>query len=519
MNNQKLLLLMLRITLLTHIPLTITMEPNKPQLQKRQEILNKLLFDECSKEKPLLSNISSFINQGANVNIRNNIGATPLHYASLRNNAALANLLITHGAHVDAQAYENVTPLYLASEEGNLNVATLLISKGANVNSKNIKGTTPLHQACEFGHFNIVKLLVQNKANVNAKNHSDITPLDVACDYTFFTIVDFLLKHGANIDTRSKPFELTPLHFACKHADTMIINLLLDNHSDINATTINGITPLFIAVAHNQIKNCKVLLQRGANPYLATTDGITPLDLAYDKNYKHIISLFKQYNVSTISEQQAEQNMLNFFKELAEEESQKKGPLAPKKRTKKALSKKIIQREEPIIAPLNSPIESTPPSTIETPLSQTALLTPTTITPPITAPLEKETKVSIKRTKPTPIAPAEKPTITTEQPSSVSKKLIPSSSNQNGYTILQDRQLKWPRSLHAKQKDLLKEQLKQLKLWPAHNLSNIKALKGSPNTYRLRLGSHRVIFSVNDNNHSIIIHSIGLRKNIYKNII
>ena len=90
--------------------------------------------------------VNSLVSQGINVNIKDNIGFTPLHWAVLTNeNIAPAALLISQGADVNAkEAVHDFTPLHLAALGiGNVEIANLLISKGADVNATG-KPLTPL---------------------------------------------------------------------------------------------------------------------------------------------------------------------------------------------------------------------------------------------------------------------------------------------------------------------------------------------------------------------------------------
>lgn len=43
---------------------------------------------------------------------------TPLHWASINDNAEIAEILIKSGASIDATDYEGRTPLFLASTKG-----------------------------------------------------------------------------------------------------------------------------------------------------------------------------------------------------------------------------------------------------------------------------------------------------------------------------------------------------------------------------------------------------------------
>jgi ankyrin repeat protein len=98
------------------------------------------LNDAKTGETPLHSAIAErhvdvarlLINQGANVNARNQSGRTPLHFvASLIDDPDLAELLIQHGADVNAREIKfGATPLVFAVGRRNVRVAEVLRRHG-----------------------------------------------------------------------------------------------------------------------------------------------------------------------------------------------------------------------------------------------------------------------------------------------------------------------------------------------------------------------------------------------------
>ena len=71
----------------------------------------------------------------------------PLHEAVKMGNLDKVKQLIEEGANVDVRDENNDTPLFIAVGKGDEVLAELLISKGANVNAVCTLGYTPLHWA------------------------------------------------------------------------------------------------------------------------------------------------------------------------------------------------------------------------------------------------------------------------------------------------------------------------------------------------------------------------------------
>ena len=74
-----------------------------------------LLIKELEEETPHLEKIEVMIKSGlVDVNAKDKMGRTPLHWASWYNRIEIAELLIKAGADVNAKNNEGMTPLHLA---------------------------------------------------------------------------------------------------------------------------------------------------------------------------------------------------------------------------------------------------------------------------------------------------------------------------------------------------------------------------------------------------------------------
>lgn len=85
------------------------------------------------------------IDAGANINVKDDNGWTPLHYATSSNRRAIVELLITKRALINAQSTSGDTPLHFAVRLPDKTIALFLIQSGADSNIKNSQGQTPLH--------------------------------------------------------------------------------------------------------------------------------------------------------------------------------------------------------------------------------------------------------------------------------------------------------------------------------------------------------------------------------------
>jgi ankyrin repeat protein len=107
---------------------------------------------------------------------------------------------INEGANVNYKDETGHTPLLISSNSGNIELVKMLISKGADINSKTSFGSTALHIASGLGYIEVVEFLIKNGANVNVKNRTGSSPLSSAVSNKNIEIVKLLLANGATID-------------------------------------------------------------------------------------------------------------------------------------------------------------------------------------------------------------------------------------------------------------------------------------------------------------------------------
>ena len=119
-----------------------------------------------------------------------------IHFAAMFGNLEAVKQYITTGTDVNVKNELGMTPLFYAAADGHKEIAELLIAKGADVNAKDKYGRTPLHFAAMDGHKEIAELLITAGADVNAKDGGGDTPLDWAIKYKRTETTDLLRKHG-----------------------------------------------------------------------------------------------------------------------------------------------------------------------------------------------------------------------------------------------------------------------------------------------------------------------------------
>ncbi|KAF8419529.1 ankyrin repeat-containing domain protein, partial [Tirmania nivea] len=221
------------------------------------------------------------LDSGANYDIQDEHGATPLHIAVEYDRNEIAKLLLDKGASCDIRDDEGNTPLRKAWKRRHLKLnwglIKLLLEKGATCGVSELvfefRGVAPLHIAAQNGKLEIVRLLLERGANPNVRDCQNYTPLQRALelndpDGTDIAKLLLQMEKGGNDSIRGPGFDgVTALHTAAKNGKLEIANLLLGEGVDCDLSDRHGATPLRRALecqSADGMEIAKLLLERGA---------------------------------------------------------------------------------------------------------------------------------------------------------------------------------------------------------------------------------------------------------------
>ncbi|XP_008552848.1 ankyrin-3 [Microplitis demolitor] len=246
--------------------------------------------------------IKILINRGIDVNEKNNLGLSPLHFIAksqisitLCSFRPIAKLLIDAGASVDDTDKSGITPLEYSILQERPELVEEFLLNGKSVDFKDPKSQCLLYHAARNKSSSIVEMLLKRNLNVNATNKDGCTPLHLAAKFGSDTVVKCLLKHNAEVDAKDRK-EMTALHYAADNCDsTSTIKELLKYNADPNSTDINGLTPLLIVAKRNftwKLEFMKLLLKSGAD--------INVIDKSQGKTALHIVAYYQEDLISLL---------------------------------------------------------------------------------------------------------------------------------------------------------------------------------------------------------------------------
>jgi ankyrin repeat protein len=129
-----------------------------------------------------LADAQRLINEGANVDGRDQSGSTALMNAAMKNDPEMVELLLSCGADVNLKDDIEWTALHYAAQNYCCEIAEKLIAGGAEIDPQDAHGNTPLAKAVfnSQGRGELISLLLKSGADAWRVNKYGVSPLGLA---------------------------------------------------------------------------------------------------------------------------------------------------------------------------------------------------------------------------------------------------------------------------------------------------------------------------------------------------
>jgi len=145
-----------------------------------------------------LEEVKAMVEKGADVNLADTKGRTPLLFATYNKHFSIVEFLVSNDADVNLKDGDNQTALMYASRRSNNNLATFLLNNGAEVNVRSKKrGITALMLASAKDNVELVQVLLDNGADPATRDNFGLTAADYAKKMDYSAIVDLLSSNIA----------------------------------------------------------------------------------------------------------------------------------------------------------------------------------------------------------------------------------------------------------------------------------------------------------------------------------
>src|SRR5688500_16283075 len=175
--------------------------------------------------------VQMLVDHGANINIADNDGITPLEHARARGFREIEQILLTA-----AQARDQ--GLILAAEQGDIEKVRQLLSQGASVHVQDERGITALIAAAYRNDLPIVDALIAAGADVNLQDNTKQSAYLIATSDGYLELLQRTLQAGADVH-RTDSYNGTGLIRAADRGHVEIVQELLK--TDINIDHVNNL--------------------------------------------------------------------------------------------------------------------------------------------------------------------------------------------------------------------------------------------------------------------------------------
>lgn len=215
--------------------------------------------------------VERLLHSGADPNLNDKLGWTPLAIATNKDHPEVVKLLLDHGADV---AYRDILGRQPLANVRSKEVAKMLLDRGADVNAKDNDGTTALilssfldpdlHGPSADQAEAIIELLVENGADVTAADRNGVTSLMGAAFTGHVRSVKMMLNRGAQVNAFTTDGE-SPLSAAGRGGHEEIARKLLERGADCNAAT---------SFLRKQLPDLREELENERNPVLKNFNAV-----------------------------------------------------------------------------------------------------------------------------------------------------------------------------------------------------------------------------------------------------
>lgn len=216
---------------------------------------------------------------GADVNVIDEAGYSPLHLAAKYGFIDIMHILIDHGSMVNfntsaveskmdstarrpsAATYSDVLtePLSLCLENNHIDCARVLIAAGANVNQQYFLGYEI--NLLPYENYTALELILKHGANPDAISRSGITPLIKACREGNLGAVTLLCRYGANVNYVTRKFrQRNALVTAVETKRSDVVEQLLTFGGYVNKHPELPNSPLELAIRKDDLEIVRLLI-------------------------------------------------------------------------------------------------------------------------------------------------------------------------------------------------------------------------------------------------------------------
>ena len=246
--------------------------------------------------------VTYFIIKGADPELKNLDGDTPLHVAIKNNSLEAAKALTAVSSTIFSRDSEGITALDRGLYANDAYYDIFITTKAGEI--RDVEGQSIVHYFVRTKNIKGIRQCISKGIPISVLDDNGKSPLDLAFenldDEESVEIAAELIMGGSDeVETEFSYFQdamlarnvnsrfddgQTPLHLAAIYGHNAIAKYLLENNADTSVQDSSGATPLHEAVRYGNVEIAKALLNSGANVNARDNLGKTPLMLILPKD-------------------------------------------------------------------------------------------------------------------------------------------------------------------------------------------------------------------------------------------
>ena len=229
------------------------------------------------------------------VNCKDYLQQTALHYACQRGNIECVHLLLEFNADMLVPNSSGSTALHLVCASGDLETAKVVLQRVHSfeslLNAQDTLGRTPVHVALYSSQYEVLLYIL-----THFSQHLDLT----LADHNGHMLPGLLFTFRCSMEVIPNPYKHT-LPFLCKEEatwllhtgvaqdDLLLCSFSIDQGADINCFDLMQQSPLLLAAKLGLLEICELLASHGADPNAADIAGKTPLVYAAELDHLKVV--------------------------------------------------------------------------------------------------------------------------------------------------------------------------------------------------------------------------------------
>ncbi|KAJ8668444.1 hypothetical protein QAD02_010107 [Eretmocerus hayati] len=257
----------------------------------------------------------SLLDQGANINVQDYKGETPIHIAFNHRYTELFNLMLKNLNNdiENVTSDEGLTVFHMICTTNQIQVAKKFMRAGLNINAQvgnesvRWAGFTAIHFACLFKQTEMIEFLLQQQAHTSILNDMSLSPYDFIVDHLnpyhpqqkVLKTLYMIITSPSDSVKQFCDGRISPLHlFSIDEIEDLqeMQQYIIQHPNEINDLThlprscsFNRCTPLHLAMLYENYGRVKLLLEYGADPFAKNSENMTPLQFWFNYSEPYLL--------------------------------------------------------------------------------------------------------------------------------------------------------------------------------------------------------------------------------------